>query len=483
MLILIADDDRLARYALKSMLRDLDDGSFIISEVTNGKTLVAQCSRLQPDVAFVDIDMPQMDGLSAIEACQQVSRYTQFVVASGYTEFGYARKSISLHVADYLVKPVEQEQLEQVLRRLRQHLVHTRSRINMDFQVKAAQLLRLWEEIGYAESEDPAAGISGAYHGFVFLLDARPNSNAYPQAYLTLTEGLHRLGRQCEQRRIPWILWDTRDACLEFIVHCKPDAYQEIQTAVERLCVTTKNTAVSCLYARGSDLWTLFQNAGTVSQQTCYRFGLPAGQVIHPELDPLGQTEQQFLNAAEELVDAFQEANESRYEKAFHEMKQLKSCGKIDGTRLAELMCICMDGHFVWGDLRRLQQDLEKHKKHLYVGSGLVRSDKISHAVEFMEKHYMQDISVAQLAERLDMTPNYFSKLFHEGTGQTFSAYLSMLRINQAKRILSTRLDIPVKDIALMVGYFSSRHFSKVFKNLTGVSPSEFREQIVGKGE
>lgn len=178
MLILIADDDRLARYALKSMLRDLDDGSFIISEVTNGKTLVAQCSRLQPDIAFVDIDMPQMDGLSAIEACQQVSRYTQFVVASGYTEFGYARKSISLHVADYLVKPVEKEQLEQVLRRLRQHLVHTRSRINMDFQVKAAQLLRLWEEIGYAESEDPAAGISGAYHGFVFLLDARPNSNA-----------------------------------------------------------------------------------------------------------------------------------------------------------------------------------------------------------------------------------------------------------------------------------------------------------------
>ena len=164
-------------------------------------------------------------------------------------------------------------------------------------------------------------------------------------------------------------------------------------------------------------------------------------------------------------------------------MKQLRTCGKIDGSRLAELLCICMDGHFVWGDLRRLQQDLEKHKKHLYVGSGLVRSDKISHAVEFMEKHYMQDISVAQLAERLDMTPNYFSKLFHEGTGQTFSAYLSMLRINQAKRILSTRLDIPVKDIALMVGYFSSRHFSKVFKNLTGVSPSEFREQIVGKGE
>ncbi len=73
------------------------------------------------------------------------------------------------------------------------------------------------------------------------------------------------------------------------------------------------------------------------------------------------------------------------------------------------------------------------------------------------------------MAERLDMTPNCFSKLFHEGTGQTFSAYLSMLRINQAKLILSTRRDIPVKDISLIVGYFSSRHFFNVFKNLAHI--------------
>ncbi len=92
----------------------------------------------------------------------------------------------------------------------------------------------------------------------------------------------------------------------------------------------------------------------------------------------------------------------------------------------------------------------------------------------------MQDISVVQIADKLGMTPNYFSRIFHESTGQTFSAYLAILRINQAKRILSTRLDIPVKDIALMVGYFSSRHFSKVFKTITGVSPSEFRDQSKG---
>ena len=89
----------------------------------------------------------------------------------------------------------------------------------------------------------------------------------------------------------------------------------------------------------------------------------------------------------------------------------------------------------------------------------------------------MQDISVAQLASRLEMTPNYFSKLFHDRTGQTFSSYLTAQRMNQAKRILLTRQDVLVKDVAMMVGYFSSRHFADVFKKMTGLSPSEFREQ------
>ena len=100
----------------------------------------------------------------------------------------------------------------------------------------------------------------------------------------------------------------------------------------------------------------------------------------------------------------------------------------------------------------------------------------MSYATEYVEKHYMQDISVVQLAEKLQLTPNYFSKVFHERTGQTFSAYLTNVRMGQAKRILLSRRDVLVKDVALMVGYYSSRHFANVFKKFTGLYPSEFRE-------
>lgn len=476
MLILIADDDRLARYALKSLLRDMDDQNLMIVEATNGRTLVEQCSRMQPDIAFVDIDMPQLDGLSAIASCKELSPYTQFVVASGYTEFCYAQKSIALQVVDYIVKPVEREQLEALFQKLTRHINQTRSRLNMNFQFNALQRLQLWDEIGYTPMDDPCAEMSGAYHAFSFLLDTRPGSSAYAQAYLELTQELNRIGHQCEKQRMPWILWTARGDGLNLIVFCEPELPAALKKSIEQLCGTSVDRSVCCFYCCDTDLWGLYQKMGDNARFACARFALPVEQLVLPEQHSFGENERALLEAAVELSSAFQEANETQYEHALNAFRS-GSWEGVSGPRMAQLLSICLNSRFAWSDPRHLYEELKKHKSSLYVNPSLVRSDKITCAVDYMKKYYMQDISAAQIAEKLNMTPNYFSRLFHEGTGQTFSAYLSMLRVNQAKRILSTRLDIPVKDIALMVGYFSSRHFSKVFKNITGCSPSEFREQ------
>lgn len=107
MVILIADDDRLARFQLKSMLCDMGMEDMVIYEASNGKKMVEQCRRYAPDIAFVDITMPQIDGLSAIEQCRQYASDVQFVVVSGHSDFSYARRGIALQIADYLVKPIE----------------------------------------------------------------------------------------------------------------------------------------------------------------------------------------------------------------------------------------------------------------------------------------------------------------------------------------------------------------------------------------
>lgn len=480
MTILIADDDRLARYTLKSLLRDLDDWNFMVAEATNGKTLIEQCSKLQPDIAFVDIDMPHLDGLTAIATCKEISPYTQFVITSGYTEFCYAQKSIALQVKDYLVKPVERELLEPLLKRLTEQLEQIRSRVNMNFQVKAAQSFQLWEEIGYVSTEDPCQNRNGTYHSLTFFLDTRPQRETYAEYYFGLTKHLNALGRSCESRKIPWILWNSKNSYLHFVVLCEASEFEEIRKTVEAISREQKDFSISCLHFQAPDLWSIYEKMADSPQYEAFRFGFPAQKLIEPQTICLEDSEKELLCAAAELVNAFQDSNETQYEKCLQVFRNPVVFHNLVFIRLVSLLGLCLNGTFTASDLPHLYEQLKKHKSHLYTEAKLISSDKITYATDYMKKYYMQDISVVQIADKLGMTPNYFSRIFHESTGQTFSAYLAILRINQAKRILSTRLDIPVKDIALMVGYFSSRHFSKVFKTITGVSPSEFRDQSKG---
>ena len=119
MIILIADDDRLARFNIKSMLGELlGDTGDIFLEARDGEEMVRICGQNDPDIAFVDISMPCMNGLDAIAQCRECSSDTEFVLVSGYSDFQYAQQAIRLGVNEYLLKPVDAEQLGGVLEKL-----------------------------------------------------------------------------------------------------------------------------------------------------------------------------------------------------------------------------------------------------------------------------------------------------------------------------------------------------------------------------
>ena len=95
---------------------------------------------------------------------------------------------------------------------------------------------------------------------------------------------------------------------------------------------------------------------------------------------------------------------------------------------------------------------------------------------DYVRKNYQYDISQEIICEILNMSTGYFSKVFHRYYGVKFIDYLTNVRIDAAKRLLkdSTKKN---KDVGMMVGYQSSSYFSKMFKQKTGLTPSEFREQ------
>jgi two-component system, response regulator YesN len=92
---------------------------------------------------------------------------------------------------------------------------------------------------------------------------------------------------------------------------------------------------------------------------------------------------------------------------------------------------------------------------------------------EYLENHYSEDISLEDMAEYVNISPQYFSKLIKKTTGFNFIDWLSMLRVKKAKELL-TNSNLTVKEVCFMVGYKDPNYFSRIFKKRIGITPSEY---------
>ena len=480
MTILIADDEKLARFQLKSMLCAAEPDDLMICEASNGVKLVEQCRQHRPDIAFVDIRMPQMDGLAAIEQCRSYDMDTQFVITSGYSDFAFAQKSISLQVADYLLKPVEADELHALMQRLREKLHESRRELTRDFSLRVARSFQLWEEVGFCPAEDPCAALAGEYFGFRFYLDCLPDAEEYRPAYLKLNDALQTLSRELAAQRVLSTLREPKEAGLDFIVYCDRRSSELLRRRLEKLCrsLSQSTLAVSCLSVRAPDLWSLFRATKDAAEQEEVRFGA-ASAVCALENLRFSPQERELLRAVNDLAESFQEADETRYNKALERIAATPdgAAAQVDLRHMTALLGACTGGRFSCGSVTELARQLKKHRAKLYHNGGSQRADKISYITDYVEKHDMEEISVVYLAEKLQLTPNYFSKIFHERVGKTFSAYITEVRIRHARRILMTRPDVKVRDVAVMVGYYSPRHFANIFRRLTGCYPSDYRSR------
>ncbi|MDF2889115.1 MAG: DNA-binding response regulator [Lacrimispora sp.] len=106
---------------------------------------------------------------------------------------------------------------------------------------------------------------------------------------------------------------------------------------------------------------------------------------------------------------------------------------------------------------------------------GDAKSEVAARILEFIKNNYMKEISMQDAAQLLHYSDAYFCKLFKQCFDQNFTTYLTKVRISEAKKLLLNK-NTSVKDVSIQVGYYDSNYFAKVFRRITGLLPSEFRD-------
>src|SRR5262249_20315947 len=138
--ILIADDESLARTTLRSILHQWQMPLETLEDAPNGEEMVELVRRHTPDIVFVDIRMPKLDGLEAIKRAKALAPDAQWLILTGFSEFTYAQEALRIGVSDYLLKPVDPSEVRRVVARVIEERKRRLLHVNQQFERDLAAL-------------------------------------------------------------------------------------------------------------------------------------------------------------------------------------------------------------------------------------------------------------------------------------------------------------------------------------------------------
>jgi len=485
--ILIVDDNKFARFSLKSMLSDITAGDCAVLEAANGMEMIEICSTDKPGIAFVDVNMLLPDGKTAIRKCQELSSETYFVILTGSNDFSYARQCVSLNIFAYVQKPVECGQLQEIYRKLSDSISHDRHLHNLRFQAKCIQLFYALSEAGFDEADgieyeyEYFRSVKREFLGAMFFIDCA-NPVSYSNVYKSLFNGLNGFFDSLLEKNYNYATFPFEEAPLTFILGgTRIDVGMiraRLQVICEQAALFTGNSRAAnlfCIFTASENIVELIKQYAEIGKNKFLRLGLSPSSVTGPDI--FDESERAFLQRVQDILNSYAVGDELAFSRTLdHISANVKSvCPPVLEAAASNISFIT--GHNVERDSVKAFCESLRLMASGFFRSNRKTTDKTHMVMEYIDKNYMRDISINEIAGQLGLTPNYLSRVFRDKKQMRFIDYLTSVRIMNAKKILSRTPDISIKNLALKVGYYSPRYFSSVFKKATGLYPSEFNKK------
>lgn len=484
MIILIADDDRLVRFTIKSMLMEiLEFEHHLYLEAANGKEMQRICTESRPEIVFTDIRMPYLTGLEAIEKCREELPDTEFVIVSGYSEFEYAKKAICLGVYEYLLKPIEEKRLWEVTKTLQKKLNQKKRESNSVFHMKMLNAFHYYSTAGMEEKVEEFCRPEGyGYLGFELVmrshLERRTEAMEQQKCFLNK---VRRFGEEIIARKGYYSMVYSPEGMPCFIFCCTWEEQSSVVSALNRICASAaKGPAFVCVFRfQGDTIEEIFKTCEQIDRSAFTAMNYPNGSVISWADQKFTVEEREVLRMTEKLMEQWESAEEIGYKETLNTMYRLYRETRL-GLNLRHLSACCRlitERNISQENYKEFCRSLVELGTKMYGNLSAEETDIVKQIKEDIRKNYMKDISISQFAEKYGLTANYLSTLFHHKAGCRFVEYLAEVRITNAKKFLLKNTSASVKDIALMVGYNSARHFSALFQKQTGMTPSAYRKK------
>ena len=497
MRVLIVEDEIRIRNGMANLIERHTEHT-VVGEAQNGQEGLEMALLYMPDLIITDIRMPVMDGLEMMRKLREQDGDWHFVILSGYSEFEYAKKAIQYGADDYLIKPLAPDDVMNLLDSIQQRIIKE----SLKKQEKPEHMLRNYliekEEIPVEKLRE----ICGFKKNGELQLVCAYVGNISQNDRNDCIDRMKRFQASYPEEKIYYFFMESTR---EFIVLVEKTKWEFLKNELEKKLLNRKVKDKIWVWTTESmknftELREKYEQLRKIYQ---YGFVLNTGEVLDQEKVEqfVPQDAVPFQKSKKAIHDAFYQKNKEELEKEIaifldeidsvqmkpQEIREeyiqmmyfILNLTKENNSGIYEQILKINPVQNIGNSVTRYEIKAIFATVSQTLVSNLDERQNISNyvilkAITYIRNHYQEGVSLEEVADTLDITPEYLSTLFNREMGENFTSFLKKFRISHAKRLLRGT-DKKISDIAFEVGYSDPKYFSRVFKTEEGISPGEYR--------
>lgn len=540
MKILIVDDESFMRLSLKTSLDWGAYGYQVIGEANHGQDALVKIANLQPDIVLLDIKMPIMDGLQVLTALQDSEDPPKVILLSSYKEFEYVRQGMRLGAVDYIHKPslsesgifatlhraremiMEKREKSHEIESLRQNIERSKPNMKALFLKEWAEgsVRHAWEIenkiIAYdVRLKQPNLVCFAMQIDQFSTVKKRYKKNMEYLLYFSIQNILTEVLRKFDEVEF-FRHHNNRFAILKTYSNLR--SHQEIYTeqwslikavqhALRKFMNINVSFGVSSLHSSLLDVPIALKEAEKVLDRNFYDNESGVSFFQKQDREPREQDDRMKREVFERIQHIKQEVEHGQWDRMRSSLKrlfvELSQQGQVSRQ---EMLRITTYIHYLFSrsyegddglplpgfptieeftvaetqqqiyDILLREAQLVQDKGNLSASSQ-VMNPKIRMVIDYIHKHYDQDLNLEELSQYVGVNSSYLSRLFKEQTGGVLIQYINQYRVNKSIEMLQ-HSTMKTYEIAEKVGFKSTDNFYIAFKKLVGHSPNEVRKNL-----